>query len=220
VAARKFKMIKLVVSFSAIVLSILSIYIMEYIDGRFNTWLIIPPMLPAITLPLLIAFIGTIFFIIWLVKSVLNQNERVPAIILFVILSIFFVIFFKVPYSLVLKKGFTDYVKASMSSEDWQNLAIKSKEIIGTRNSLPGPGRKRIQNDTNVVKWSKLKSSTKIDKLGNSMQIVSRDSSVEIYWGSALVGHRSIVIYNDKMNRLNTGDIKVEDRIKICFSPD
>jgi hypothetical protein len=96
---------------------------------------------------------------------------------------------------------------------------MKSKEIIGVKNRLPILRLCKHRNDTNLQKWNKMLSVTKISKLGDWAQISVRDSSTTVYWGGAITGHRGISIYDNFPNRYK--DITtVNNFMTVYISPD
>jgi hypothetical protein len=167
---------------------------MPYFEGRSNSIWAIPPMLPAGILPLLLHLIACIALLGRAVRSLRSKQHRLATFGLCFASIFLFVLFLKIPHRKLYQRGFSEYAKIAMTSDEWRNLSRFAQGRLKEGEPLWGPG-KSLGTETDKALWSEFVAATEIRKLPSSLMIFVTPDETTIEWGGALVGHRYVRIF-------------------------
>ncbi len=198
--------------------------LLPYLEGRSNSWWVIPPLLPADLLPLLSLFVACVVVLSKCVRSVVTKCHVVAtAWLLFICLTLF-VVRLAIRPADIFHRGFHDYAGSVLTADEWRSISRVAQQRLLPEGQLPGP-RKNLWNEKeHRVLWSDLCRTTPIQKLDASLMIVVRPEATEVVWGGALAGHRGVIIFtgkpaDDRRGRLAATSF-VADDIKTFVSTD
>ena len=190
---------------------------MPYCEGRENSIWVVPPLLPAEIVPLGLLFLTAAIFFFCLVASLIRKCDILVATLFFLGGLVLFAGWFFINNQRLYLFGFTNYARNVLTTEEWRSIArfaqakMKPDDYLSAFDIMVENGGKR-----NL--WSEFTNHTQIQKLGPGLTIsVPAPDRTEIEWGSALVGHRAVLIYS------NTNDISPPDDVfsgPLFFAPD
>lgn len=170
-------------------LSFLMGLVMPYFEGRTNSWWIVPPLLPAELIPVLSLLASFFALFVLLVDAIIFRRHRLPIVSLFV-LSFALLVgrIFIIPAD-IFHRGFHSFAQHTLTDEEWRAIARFAQLHIS-----PECGFWRWRdNDPSLL--TEFCASTNIEKLGSRFAIFVHPTYTEITWGSALTGHRSVVVF-------------------------
>ncbi|HEX3626710.1 MAG TPA: hypothetical protein VH280_14960 [Verrucomicrobiae bacterium] len=204
------------------VLSFFSAIVMSYREGRANSkW-----MFSLEDVLFLLLFLSAAVLLFCMVASLLSKRNILAATLMFLVSFILFVGYF-INHQRVYLLGFRNYAKNILTVEEWMTISRCAQTNMKPRDSLwvaENTADSLWNSDRNAEVgseqklWSEFTNQTQIQKL-EPYEIISvpAPGRTEIEWGSAIVGHRGIIIYS------NSNDISPPDDVWLgpsFFAPD
>lgn len=169
---------------------------MPYWEGRSNSLWILPPLIPADTLPLLALFISFLCLLGILIRSLIRRQNRLEVTWMFSATLIFVVVWLSIVPMARYHRGFTHYVKTVLTPDEWRDISRFAQTHLQPGEWLFGPRRQKKPEDRDL--WAKFTTSTQIEKLDTDFALIHVESgSTTISWGGGLVGHRGVIVYSD-----------------------
>lgn len=172
--------------------------LLPYLEGRSNSWWVIPPIIPA-DLPVgLFLFLSCIVLLgYWLQSRITKRHTRLTAAIFFISLLLLGSSFIIYPAK-IFHYGFHSYAKSVLTADEWRSISQFAQEHMQPGARLPGPDKPLWNETEHRALWSGLCAATPIQKLDPSLMIFVSADETEIVWGSPLTGHRAVIIYSNK----------------------
>jgi hypothetical protein len=190
---------------------------MPYCEGLKNSIWVVPPLLPAELVPLLLLFLNAVIFFFCMIHSLIKKHNVLAMTLMFLVSLLFFVGSFFIDHQRIYLYGFKNYAKDVLTTEEWRSISRFAQTHLKPGDYLRGP-EKTVQDDGERKLWSQFTNQTQIQKLGPYVMISIPDPGrTEIEWGSALVGHRAVIICS------NTNDISPPNDVfrgPLFFAPD
>ncbi|HEV2455909.1 MAG TPA: hypothetical protein VGY98_16715 [Verrucomicrobiae bacterium] len=185
---------------SVTVLSFISVIVMAYCEGRANATWIVPPLLPAVVVPIFLLFLSAVVLFFCTVASLGVRGNVSTAASMFSVSLILFVASFFINYPRIYLHGFRNYAKAILTSDEWRRISRVAHAHITPGDSLREP--EEIDEDENQrARWAQFTNETQIQKLGPYVTIYVPDpQTTEIESGGSFFGCRGVVIYSNTNN--------------------
>jgi hypothetical protein len=178
-------------------ISFVSALVLPYVEGRMNSVWVVPPLLPAIAVPLLLLFASCLALLRCWIRSVRARQGGAGGGWFFLSLVLFAAAIL-MPRADVFQRGLAHYAKTVLTAEEWRGIARFAQERLPAQGMLPGPGKNLWNETEHRALWTELSAATPIQKLEPALVILVRPDRTEIMWGGALAGHRGIMIFNGK----------------------
>lgn len=201
-------------------LSLISVAVMEYFEGRANATWIVPPLLPAAVVPIFILFLSTVVLFFCMVGSLLARGKVAAASLMFLVSVTLFAVSLAINYPRLYLHGFTHYAKTILTTEEWRNISRVAHAHIAPGDSLREPDPDGVdQDESQLAHWGVITNETQIQKLGPYVTIYVPDpQTTEIESGSSFFGCRGVVIYSNT-NNMSPPEDSV-DGPPLFFAPD
>jgi hypothetical protein len=174
------------------VFSALSVHVFALIEGLLNFG-----YLPLFMVSFLCALGGLILLAAKLVGALFQKNHlRTYAIQFPLALTLTAASFFCTPAPFF-KAGFKARIKMTFSAEELHQIAKVARNIVPPRGRISSPTRDR----SDIANWTKLATSTAINKLTFMAGVCVEKDDVSIVYGAALPGHWGVIISNTNSPR-------------------
>jgi len=168
--------------------------VMPYILGRINSdWLALP-FLPAVVIPLLLMFFGSVALFAFSIRACLTGLHISATISMFIASVALFLASFEVPKADLFQRGFNDYARTILTADEWRQIAGFAQSHFQPGVRFWGPYVH--ESDTNNALLPAFNAATPIQKLGTTYSIFVSPKTTEIFWGGALTGHRGVVVFS------------------------
>ena len=179
-------------------ISFLSGLLIPYLEGRSNSFWVMPLMLPASLFPFVLLFVSSVALAWCWIRSVLAKRDVIAVGVMFSLSVVLFATSIILRPSDLFHCGFRHYAKTILTADEWRSISQVAQERLGPEGQLPGPEKNLWEEKEHRALWSDICGGTKIQKLDPSLVIFVRPEETEIVWGGALVGHRGVVIFTRK----------------------
>jgi len=181
-------------------------FALEYIGGRSGMPLplFIAP-LPAQIVPVLIILFSSIMLVATCLVTLVQRSNRRLAFSMLVLSGLFLAPGFVITPAKVFQIGFRQRIRSIVSPAELREIARVCANVLPIDGRLPGTNLWSSLNENEYpTTWNTLANSTAVGKFDSWMMIFNHADSVEIVWGSALVGHWGLII---QKNGTGSGDI-------------
>jgi hypothetical protein len=179
-------------------ISFITRLLIPYLEGRSNSLWVIPPLLPVDLLPFLFLLLSCIVLLSLWVRSMLAKCPTVAATSMSLTSLLLLAASFTIRPAECFHCGFRDYVEGVLTIGEWRAIAQFAQAHLPPEGKLPGPRKNLWNENDHRALWSALAAATQIQKLDPSLVIFVIPERTELMWGSALVGHRGVVISSAK----------------------
>ena len=176
-------------------ISFLSGLVIPYLEGRSNSFWVMPLMLPASLFPFVLLFVSSAALAWCWIRSVLAKRDVIAVGVMFSLSVVLFGTSIKLRPSYLFHCGFHHYAKTILTTDEWRSISRVAQERLGPEGKLPGPEKNLWDEKEHRALWSELCGATAIQKLDPSLMIFVHPEETEIVWGGALVGHRGVIVF-------------------------
>lgn len=157
--------------------------LMDYIGGRIGMW-----FFPEELLPWLIGIVCFLILLIRGVRALLTHRKALRPFVAFGIAVLFYAVQPAAGHLFLI--GFRDRILSLATHDDLRQIAQVARAVVPMDKSAPNPGKRLLTGqEGHEDAWMALSKQTMIDRLGWRPSIFVYDDRVDLWWGSALVGH-------------------------------